>query len=116
MSIVLCVYFQKKGVGLNLGGLGPKVGSAGSVLRPLAHLGIREQTVATALMLCLADCIETAQGNPAETPEQAVVKGVYSYGNRLYQAAEKPHAFAHRHSWHLNFSAHSFTLRNFQSP
>lgn len=66
------------------GGWGPKVGSAGSVLRPLAHLGIREQTVATALMLCLADCIETAQGNPAETPEQAVVNGVYSYGNRLY--------------------------------
>ena len=39
-----------------------------------------------------------------------------SNGIATYQAAEKPHVFAHRHSWHLNFSAHSFTLRNFQSP
>ncbi len=66
------------------GGWGPKPGETGPVLRPLAHLSIREQTVATALMLCMADCIETAQGNPTEPPEQALVKGVYSYGNRLY--------------------------------
>ncbi len=53
-------------------------------LRPLAHLGIREQTAAAAVMLCLADCIETAQGNPAEAPTDAQSKEVYSYGNRLY--------------------------------
>lgn len=54
------------------------------VLRPLAHLGIREQTVATAAMLCLADCIESAQGNTGLPPEKALSSGVFSYGNRLY--------------------------------
>ncbi|MGE0333413.1 MAG: RNA-directed DNA polymerase [Ramlibacter sp.] len=54
------------------------------VLRPLAHLGIREQTVATAVMLCLGDCIETAQGDPATPPLIATSKGVFSYGNRLF--------------------------------
>lgn len=54
------------------------------VLRPLAHLGIREQTISTAVMLCLADCIETAQGNPDLSPERAREANVFSYGNRLY--------------------------------
>lgn len=54
------------------------------VLRPLAHLGIREQTVATALLLCVADCVESAQGDPAMAPLEAAQKGVYSYGNRLF--------------------------------
>lgn len=54
------------------------------VLRPLAHLGIREQTVATAAMLCLADCIESAQGNTTLSAEEALAAGVFSYGNRLY--------------------------------
>lgn len=58
--------------------------SAELALRPLAHLGIREQTVSTALLLCLADCIETAQGNPAVKATDALKKGVFSYGNRLY--------------------------------
>lgn len=54
------------------------------VLRPLAHLGIREQTVSTAATLCLADCIESAQGNTALPAEEALAAGVFSYGNRLY--------------------------------
>lgn len=69
------------------GGWGPRKEEPAEpqpVLRPLAHIGIREQTVATAVMLCLADCIETAQGNPAEPPLLASDKGVFSYGNRLY--------------------------------
>ena len=66
------------------GGWGPKKKDHPEVLRPLAHLGIREQTVATALMLCLADCIESAQGNPASSPEDALANDVFSYGNRLF--------------------------------
>ena len=66
------------------GGWGPKETGSPPVLRPLAHLGIREQTVATALMLCLADCVESAQGNPASAPEKALANDVFSYGNRLY--------------------------------
>ncbi|MBX9798901.1 MAG: hypothetical protein K2Y13_05515 [Burkholderiaceae bacterium] len=53
-------------------------------LRPLAHLSIRDQTLATTVMLCLADAIETAQGDCGETNfELAQKKSVYSYGNRL---------------------------------
>ncbi|CAH0441071.1 RNA-directed DNA polymerase [Ralstonia pseudosolanacearum] len=58
--------------------------SSSLTLRPLAHLGIREQTVATAVLLCMADCIETAQGNPAVKATDALGNGVFSYGNRLY--------------------------------
>lgn len=54
------------------------------VLRPLAHLGIREQTVSTAAMLCLADCVESEQGPTSLSAEEALAAGVFSYGNRLY--------------------------------
>ena len=69
-----------------VGGWGAKVASEEErpFLRPLAHLGIREQTVATAAMLCLANCIESAQGNTSLPPDEALEKGVFSYGNRLY--------------------------------
>lgn len=73
------------------GGWGPLLtkgdGAAPServALRPLAHLGIREQTAAAAVMLCLGDCIESAQGDPAVKPTDALAQGVFSYGNRLF--------------------------------
>ena len=53
-------------------------------IRPLAHLTIRDQTLASAVMLCLADAVETAQGNCGEAGfEVAQTKKIYSYGNRL---------------------------------
>jgi len=53
-------------------------------LRPLAHLTVRDQTWATAAMMCLADAVETAQGKCEHFPfELARSKKVYSYGNRL---------------------------------
>lgn len=63
-----------------------------SVLRPLAHIGIREQTVTTALMLCLADCIESAQGDTSLAPEEALAKKVFSYGNRLFCSWSQDHS------------------------
>lgn len=54
------------------------------ILRPLAHLGIREQTMATAAMLCLADCIETAQGDTSTEYFEASRQGIHSYGSRLF--------------------------------
>lgn len=68
------------------GGWGPRKsgGDEKPVLRPLAHIGIREQTVATAVMLCLADCIETAQGDTSLDAQTASQAKVYSYGNRLF--------------------------------
>jgi len=57
----------------------------GPGLRPLAHLGIREQTLAAAAMLCLADIIESIQGNTdQDSYKEAQEKGVFSYGNRLF--------------------------------
>jgi len=64
------------------------------VLRPLAHIGVREQTVATAVMLCLADCIESIQGDPSLPVQEAMAKGVFSYGNRLYCSWSKDHSVA----------------------
>jgi hypothetical protein len=54
-------------------------------LRPLAHLSIRDQSIALAAMLCLADAVETAQGSTLQPNLTAAQKqGVFSYGNRLH--------------------------------
>ncbi|MEC0093209.1 reverse transcriptase domain-containing protein [Paenibacillus macquariensis] len=54
-------------------------------LRPLAHLSIKDQTLATAAMLCLADAVESEQG-PSEEQDfrKAQKQRIYSYGNRLH--------------------------------
>lgn len=77
------------------GGWQPKVSeNEPTVLRPLAHIGIREQTVATAVMLCLADCLETAQGDTALSAERAAQNRVFSYGNRLFCNWSNNHTLA----------------------
>ena len=53
-------------------------------LRPLAHIGIREQTIMTLVMMCLANEVETMQGDPSTGYEEVHDKEVVSYGNRLY--------------------------------
>ena len=54
-------------------------------LRPLAHVNLAEQVVATALMLCLADRVETLQGDPRwSLSDWESRKRVISYGNRLF--------------------------------
>lgn len=56
-------------------------------LRPLAHVSVREQTLATAVMMCLADAIETLQGNTDATAYADSANArqhVCSYGNRLF--------------------------------
>ena len=54
-------------------------------LRPLAQVDIGEQVAATALMLCLANRVETAQGDPRDEIRDAVTgRAVISYGNRLF--------------------------------
>jgi len=42
----------------------PRERNAEMELRPLAHVGLRDQVVTTAIMLCLADLVETLQGDP----------------------------------------------------
>jgi len=65
-------------------------------LRPLAHLSIRDQTLATAAMMCLAEAVETAQGDTTERDVQKLrERGVVSYGNRLHcRWVETPNARA----------------------
>jgi hypothetical protein len=51
----------------------------------LAHLTVRDQTLAMGLVLCFADAVETLQG-PTEQSSAGAAReqGVYSYGNRLW--------------------------------
>jgi len=66
-------------------------------LRPLAHIGLRDQVVATALMLCLANRVETAQGDPrASVRDRVSRQRVISYGNRLFCDSDGD---ALRHRW-----------------
>ncbi|MCY3615926.1 MAG: RNA-directed DNA polymerase [Bacteroidetes bacterium] len=66
-------------------------------LRPLAHVSLPDQVAATALMLCLADRIETIQGDPSELiADQESRKRVISYGNRLFCYKE---GVCLRHRW-----------------
>ena len=65
---------------------GPEGGqkSAERRLRPLAHIPARDQTIATAFMMLVADYAETRQGDPRESPLKANKKRIVSYGNRLF--------------------------------
>lgn len=53
-------------------------------LRPLAHIPIRDQSMMTLLMMCLANDVETMQGDPSTDFELVHEKGIVNYGNRLY--------------------------------
>ena len=54
-------------------------------IRPLAHVSLADQVVATALMLCLADRVETEQGDPQQSVhDQLTGRPVVSYGHRLF--------------------------------
>ena len=60
-------------------------GATSARLRPLAHVSLADQVVATALMLCLADRVETLQGDPRQrVRDQELRRQVVSYGNRLF--------------------------------
>ena len=53
-------------------------------IRPLAHVSLRDQVIATAMMMCLGDRVETRQGDPATPLDSAKLHTVVSYGNRLF--------------------------------
>jgi Reverse transcriptase (RNA-dependent DNA polymerase) len=60
-----------------------------SQIRPLAHVSLRDQVAATAVMLCLADRVESQQHDPRvkiADPNQR--RHMQSYGNRLYCSTE----------------------------
>ena len=75
----------------------PEKGANSARLRPLAHVSLADQVVATALMLCLADRVETLQGDPRRpVRDQESRRQVVSYGNRLFCDAM---GGALRHRW-----------------
>lgn len=57
-------------------------------LRPLAHVSVRDQILATAFAMLFADIIETRQGDPRLSVQDARNANVVSYGNRLFCDAE----------------------------
>jgi hypothetical protein len=60
-------------------------GKTAAKLRPLAHVSLKDQVAATAVMLCLADRVETLQGDPRDSIMNTEGrKRIVSYGNRLY--------------------------------
>ena len=66
-------------------------------LRPLAHLDLQDQVVATAILLCLADRVETALGNPRLTVTKANNRRqVLAYGHRLLCDPNDDGALRHR--------------------
>lgn len=52
-------------------------------IRPLAHLSIKDQTIAVMFMCCLANLIETRQKSVSDYSADRVADSAVSYGNRL---------------------------------
>ena len=53
-------------------------------LRPLAHLSVRDQIIATSFMILMADLVESRQGDPRVTIKKAREQRMVSYGHRLF--------------------------------
>jgi len=54
-------------------------------IRPLAHVALKDQVMATALVLCLANRVETLQGDPrVSILSEDDRRLILSYGNRLF--------------------------------
>lgn len=68
----------------------PKKGEeVGRKLRPLAHVALQDQVLATAMMMCLADRVETAAGDPRlSTRRNENRRQVLAYGHRLFCDAD----------------------------
>jgi hypothetical protein len=61
------------------------VSSAHKKIRPLAHVAMQDQVLATAMLLCLADQVERGMGDPLLSIEHRENrKRVLAYGHRLF--------------------------------
>lgn len=66
-------------------------------IRPLAYVALEDQVLATAILLCLADRVESAQGDPRlDVRKSENLVKVVSYGNRLLCDREKDRLY---HRW-----------------
>ena len=75
----------------------PKETKIEKKLRPLAHVDLQDQVIGTAIMLCLADRVETRLGNPrlSVTKEQNR-RRTLAYGHRLFCDGEGTDPLRHR--------------------
>ena len=73
------------------------VSTASRKIRPLAHVALQDQVLATAMLLCLADQVERRMGDPLLSIEHAQNrKRVLAYGHRLFC---DPASGELRHRW-----------------
>lgn len=86
-------------------------------LRPLAHVDLADQVLGTAMLMCLADRVETLQGDPpgrqnhSQTPSPVI-----SYGNRLLcDGSEGGAKLSHRWGSQKLYRAYSVDYANFVS-
>lgn len=69
-------------------------------IRPLAHVDLQDQVVATAMLLCLADRVETKLGNPClDIKEEDNRRKVMAYGHRLFCDEGEENDSQLRHRW-----------------
>lgn len=81
---------------LRNGQWGP-LGNIRDGLRPLAHVDLQDQVVATAMMLCLADRVETTLGDPRlPVSSKANRAKVLAYGHRLFCDNQTESLLRHR--------------------
>ena len=67
-------------------------------IRPLAHVDLEDQVVATAILLCLADRVESRLGDPRlDVKKGNHRKEILAYGHRLY--CDKAGESSLRHRW-----------------
>jgi hypothetical protein len=84
-----------------------------SKLRPLAHADLKSQVLATAIMMCVADRVESLQGDPRVAPQSdASERRVISYGNRLF-CDKTPTGLRHRWGSSKLYRAYYQDYRNF---
>ncbi|OYQ36842.1 hypothetical protein CHU95_03480 [Niveispirillum lacus] len=83
---------------LDAKGLWKSTRSGPTKMRPLAHVSLADQVAAIALLLCLSERAETAQGDPrGNFGSLTVRRSVMSYGNRLFcDHAEAGDGLIHR--------------------
>lgn len=82
-------------------------------LRPLAHAGIKEQTYMTLVMLCLADDVETRQGDPATEYKDVHDKKIVSYGNRLFCTYQEDGSAVHNYGATTTYGKYFTDYRKF---
>lgn len=79
-------------------------------LRPLAQVSIDDQTLYTALMMLIANEVETLQGDPSLSYEKVHKSKLVNYGNRLHCSYEDSIA---KYSWG-NSNVYSKFFRDYQ--